>query len=86
MDIHFPEDSPIDNNHHQLSMTNNVTGTYSLHGLIFGSYNSSSRSIGENGTIGGATMIDGNHAPGNGGVGEQRFGDNLTFSTTSTRC
>lgn len=36
------------NINHQLSMTNNVNGTYSVHGLIFGSNNSSSRSLGGN--------------------------------------
>ena len=36
------------NNNHQLSMTNNVTGTYSQHSIIFGSSNTSNRTIGGN--------------------------------------
>ena len=38
------------NNNHQLTMTNNVSGTYNIHGLIFGSSNTSARTI-NGGTI-----------------------------------
>jgi autotransporter-associated beta strand protein len=34
------------NNNHQLNMTNNVPGTYGIHQIIFGSSNTSNRSIG----------------------------------------
>ena len=36
------------NNNHQLTMTNNVTGIYSQHSIIFGSSNTSNRTIGGN--------------------------------------
>ncbi|MCU0421827.1 MAG: hypothetical protein MUC81_03370 [Bacteroidia bacterium] len=36
------------NNNHQLSMTNNVSGTYSQHQIIFGTFNTSNRTIGGN--------------------------------------
>ncbi len=38
------------NNDHQLSMTNNVPGTYNMHGIIFGNFNSSARTI-NSGTV-----------------------------------
>ncbi|MFM7672612.1 MAG: autotransporter-associated beta strand repeat-containing protein [Bacteroidota bacterium] len=38
------------NNNHQLSMTNNVAGTYSQHSIIFGSSNTSNRTINGNGS------------------------------------
>lgn len=37
------------NNNHQLNMTNNVPGTYGIHQIIFGSSNTSNRSIGNSG-------------------------------------
>jgi autotransporter-associated beta strand protein len=36
------------NNNHQLNMSNNVSGTYSMHGIIFGSSNTSVRTLGGN--------------------------------------
>ena len=36
------------NNNHQLNMTNNVAGTYNMHGLNFGSFNTSARTLGGN--------------------------------------
>ena len=36
------------NNNNQLNMTNNVAGTYSMHGLNFGSFNTSTRTLGGN--------------------------------------
>lgn len=38
------------NNNHQLSMNNNVSGTYNQHQIVFGSFNTSNRTI-DNGTI-----------------------------------
>ena len=38
------------NNNHQLTMTNNVAGTYSQHSIIFGSSNTSNRTIAGNGS------------------------------------
>jgi autotransporter-associated beta strand protein len=37
------------NNNHQLTMTNNVSGTYGIHQIIFGSVNTSNRTIGNTG-------------------------------------
>lgn len=37
------------NNNHQLTMTNNVPGTYNIHQIIFGSVNTSNRTIGNTG-------------------------------------
>ena len=37
------------NNNHQLTMTNNVPGTYNIHQIIFGSSNTSNRTIGNAG-------------------------------------
>lgn len=37
------------NNNHQLTMTNNVPGTYNIHQIIFGSVNTSNRTIGNSG-------------------------------------
>ncbi len=36
------------NNNHQLAMSNNVDGTYAIHGLVFGSSNTIARTIGGN--------------------------------------
>jgi autotransporter-associated beta strand protein len=36
------------NNNNQLNMTNNVAGTYNMHGLNFGSFNTSTRTLGGN--------------------------------------
>jgi autotransporter-associated beta strand protein len=38
------------NNNHQLTMTNNVPGTYNIHQIIFGSVNTSNRTIGNSGS------------------------------------